>query len=1077
MATSGRRLQKKRARRSRSTTNPARLNCEQLQTPDPVFPAMFTRSTRPLFSLLFLIALCLACVGRAADAATGIIEGRVLNARTGEYVANARIAVEGTSLETFTDSDGNYRLTHVPPGTVRLKTFFTGLPAHTAEVRVSGTQTMQQDITLGEAPGGTSPGQGQPIKLSEVVVSTSREMEAAAIAINEQRFAPNIKNVVSTDEFGFVAEGNVGEFLKYLPGLTVEYGGGYARGISLNGVPSANVPITIDGFDLASTGGDNNTGRSVQVDMASINNIARIEVQFSPTPESQGTALAGSVNMVPRSSFERVRPIFNTTVSLVMRDNARNLNKTPGPREHATRKAHPSLDFSYVRPVSKQFGFTISGGAARQYTAEDFTQNAWRGTNAPTNGAAFPNTTPDRPYLSTYTVRDAPKDTVRRSFGFTTDYKFTRDDRVSFSFQYFSFNGDTTNRLMVFNVNRVLAGNFSPTFTRGAAGAGDFQITQGGRDRINRTLMPTLVWRHDGPIWKGEAGAGHSQGTNRVRDIDHGFFNTTIARRTDVTVSFEDNTYLRPGRIVVTDAAGAPVDPFSLRSYALVSSQSAQSDTTDVRHSAYGNVRRDFYTRVPFTLKAGLDVREWVRDLNGGNRPHNFVGADGRATTNPTSGDDQALPYLDPSFSQRELPFGHGRAQWTSNAQLWALYQARPNFYTTDANTWYRNGVTNSKHVSELVSAAYLRGDVSFLERRLKIVGGVRAEQTNIKGEGPLTDPTRDYQRDAAGRVVLANGRPVLIVPTNAGLEYSKLTFVSRGLHSEKEYLDLFPSVNASYNLRDNLIARAAYYHSLTRPDSTQYTSGLTLPDTESPPSTVNRITVNNVGIKPWTARTIKVRLEYYFQGVGQVSVGAFRRHVRDFFGTTVIHATPEFLSLYGLEPSTYGSYDVATQQNLTDGVRMEGFEFDYRQALTFLPHWARGLQVFVNGSSQRTLGDERGDFAGYVPRSANWGVSLTRPKFNVRLNWNYRGRQRDVKVAGASIPTDAFTWQVGRLYLDVLGEYSLTRHLALFGSFRNITGEYDNTEIYGAATPQNARLRQRFDIGALWTIGIKGSF
>jgi iron complex outermembrane recepter protein len=155
----------------------------------------------------------------------------------------------------------------------------------------------------------------------------------------------------------------------------------------------------------------------------------------------------------------------------------------------------------------------------------------------------------------------------------------------------------------------------------------------------------------------------------------------------------------------------------------------------------------------------------------------------------------------------------------------------------------------------------------------------------------------------------------------------------------------------------------------------------------------------------------------------------------------------------------------------------MEGFEFDYKQALTFLPAWARGLQVFVNGSSQRTLGDDRGDFAGYVPRSANWGVSLTRPKYNVRMNWNYRGRQRGAKVAGASIPPDAFTWEVERLYLDVLGEYALTRHLALFASFRNITGEYDNTEIYGAATPQTARLRQRVDIGALWTFGIKGSF
>ena len=36
---------------------------------------------------------------------------------------------------------------------------------------------------------------------------------------------------------------------------------------------------------------------------------------------------------------------------------------------------------------------------------------------AATNGVAFPHTTPDQPYLSTYVVRDSPKDTIRRAFG------------------------------------------------------------------------------------------------------------------------------------------------------------------------------------------------------------------------------------------------------------------------------------------------------------------------------------------------------------------------------------------------------------------------------------------------------------------------------------------------------------------------------------------------------------------------------------------------------------------------------------------------------------------------------------
>ncbi len=1031
---------------------------------------------------LALATLLLFTPGLASRAAevpavgTGTIEGRVLNARSGEYVENARIALEGSLLETFTDSDGYFRLGPVPAGTVRVRAFFTGLAPKVSELRVDPGATVKHDLELTAAVAAPS---DDTVKLAEFVVGASREMEASAIAINEQRFAANIKSVVSTDEFGHVAEGNVGEFLKYLPGVTVEYGGGYARGISLDGVPSTNVPITIGGFDLASTGGPNNTNRSVQVDMASINNIARLEVSFSPTPEAQGAALAGSVNMIPRSSFERARPVFNLTVAAVMRDNARHTGRTPGPREEETRKVHPSVDFSYLVPVNPRFGFTLTGGTARQYTAEDGTTLTWRGSSAATNGNAFPHTTPDRPYLSSYVVRDAPKDTIRRSFGFTTDYRLTPRDRISFSFQYFTFNADTTNRALTFNVNRVLPGNFGPEFTRGAVGAGDLQLSHGGRDRINRTAMPSLVWRHDGALWKAEAGAGHSQGTNRIRDIDRGFFNTSVARRTEVTVAFEGNTYLRPSRFTVTDAAGAPVDPYRLDTYALVSSNSQQNDTTDVKRSAFANVRRDFYGRIPLGLKAGLDVREATRDLRGGTRPFTFVGADGRASTNPSSGDDAAAPYLDPHFSQRVPPFGHPRAQWASNEQLWRLYESRPATYTINANTWYRNEVAQSKYIAELVSAGYLRGDATLLQRRLKLVGGVRAEQTNIQAQGPLTDPTRNFQRDASGRVMLgANGRPVPIVPASDALGVSRLTYLDRGARAEKEYLRWFPSLNASYQIRENLLARAAYYQSVGRPDFNQYAGGITLPDTENPPANNNRIVVNNVGIKAWQAETFKARLEYYFEGVGLFSVGAFRRQFENFFGNTVFAATPEFLALYDLEPAQYLGYDVSTQYNLPGRVRMEGYSVEYKQALTFLPAWARGAQVFANFSSQRALGDETGDFAGYVPRSASWGASLTRPRYNLRLNWNYRARQRSAAVApSVSVGAGAYNWQQSRLYLDVSGEYQLRPRLAFFANLRNATGTLDETEIAGPDTPALARLRQRTDIGGLLTLGFKGSF
>src|SRR5258708_38874417 len=116
--------------------------------------------------------------------------------------------------------------------------------------------------------------------------------------------------------------------LKFLPGVAIENGGGNARNIILNGAPSNNVPVTVAGLDLASAG-VGGMGRAVAMDMVSINNISRIEVIQSPTPESPGSALAGSVNMVPRSAFDRPRPEVNGSVFVMMRDSERNVHKTP----------------------------------------------------------------------------------------------------------------------------------------------------------------------------------------------------------------------------------------------------------------------------------------------------------------------------------------------------------------------------------------------------------------------------------------------------------------------------------------------------------------------------------------------------------------------------------------------------------------------------------------------------------------------------------------------------------------------------------------------------------------------------
>jgi TonB-dependent receptor len=862
-----------------------------------------------------------------------------------------------------------------------------------------------------------------------------------------------------------------------LPGITMDYRGGDPREISMNGVPSGYVPVTIGGFNLA-TSEVSGTGRNVELNAVSINTLSRIEAVYSPTPESPGSALAGSVNLVPRSAFERARPVFNGSVYLAARDSTIEWGRTQGPQKEPTYKIRPGFEFSWVVPVNKRFGFTVSGGASTQYVEGPLLGLTWRGAGAATNGTTLPDTTPNAPYLTDFRVRIESKIADRTSFATTADYKLGPATRLSFSFQYGTFHTNYNQRTITFLVNRVLPGNFSTGFTHGFAGAGEVRLSNGGNHRYSRTFMPTLTYRHDGPIWRAEAGVGTSHAQNRFRNIDKDRFASTLARRTDVTVSFDDIFYLRPNTISVTDGAtGAPVDPYDIHSYALSTAGGSPQTSRNIQNTAFANLRRDLDWRFPLALKAGVDVRQSRSDNRTANTSVAFVGPDGRASTTPVgASDDGAGLVYDEHYHQRAGLYGIPRVQWVSNEEVLDLYRSNPGYFTLDENTLYRSQVNNSKLSKETISSVFLRGDAQFLNRRLKLVGGVRAEQTNIKASGPLNDPTRNFQRNASGQVILgANGRPLTIASDPLGI--ARLTLIDRGAHAEKEYLRFFPSINASFNVRENLIARAAWYTSVGRPNFNQYSGGVTLPDIEAEPSNSNRIVVNNAAIKAWSAETLKVTLEYYFERVGLFSVGAFRRDIENFFGSTMFDATPEFLALYSLDPVLYDRYQVATQQNLDSTVRTQGIDVNYRQALTFLPRWARGIQVFANGSAQRLTGPASANFAGYVPRSGSWGISLSREKYNLRLNWNYLGRQRRGLVTGRSIEPNTYIWGLKRSYIDLTGEYSIRKNFALFANLRNLNDPTDDQETAGPNTPPEAQFRQRADFGSLWTIGVKGTF
>ena len=261
-----------------------------------------TRALRAALILGCALPLSAAPALRAADATpattaaaptaavTGTIQGRVLSPATQEYMRNVEVTLPGTNLATFTGEDGFYTLTNVPAGARELTVAYTGYDSATARVIVSPGAIATRDFELlatgsrpASAPSSAAPGApAGPVKLMEFVVSTEREGNAKAIM--DQRRNMNITTSVASDIFGDVTDGNIGEFLKYLPGVDVDYVESETRGPRLGGMDAQYVGVSFDGMTLASADANRtgDLGRATSFEAFSISSIESIDA--SPEP-------------------------------------------------------------------------------------------------------------------------------------------------------------------------------------------------------------------------------------------------------------------------------------------------------------------------------------------------------------------------------------------------------------------------------------------------------------------------------------------------------------------------------------------------------------------------------------------------------------------------------------------------------------------------------------------------------------------------------------------------------------------------------------------------------------------------
>src|SRR5688572_25531518 len=304
-----------------------------------------------------------------SDAAT--LHGRVQNQATGRYLGRARVSVKGSNIESFTDDQGNYVLPGLRPGSVTLEVEYTGLDTHEESLELAQGAVVKKDFFLTNR-------ERYGIQLDPGIVASHRETDAEAIAINEQRYAPNIKSVVATDAFGAVFGSSVGDFLKFLPGVSIEYDEADVMGVSVRGIGDDKTSVLVDGAPIV-TGSIIGPKRAVDMRTQDLNTMTRIEITKVPTPSMPADTLGGVVNLVSKNAFDRKGRKVEIGTHLSWTDHTFSFEKEPiAYGDQKIYKMRPGFDLDYTQPIGENFGFVFTGSYQAKLIEQNITRNIYR---------------------------------------------------------------------------------------------------------------------------------------------------------------------------------------------------------------------------------------------------------------------------------------------------------------------------------------------------------------------------------------------------------------------------------------------------------------------------------------------------------------------------------------------------------------------------------------------------------------------------------------------------------------------------------------------------------------------------
>ncbi len=219
----------------------------------------------------------------------GSISGRVTD-NSGGVLQGAQIELQPKNVSLASNGQGEFFINDLEPGSYTLAVTYVGFKSFTTPVTVVGGQTANVEAKLEV--------ESQNLE----VLVTAERASGEAEAVNRERSADNILQVLPADVLRSLPNANMADALGRLPSVTIERDEGEGKYVQIRGTEPRLANVTIDGVNTPSP---ESGVRQIKLDAIPADIVESVEINKTLQANMDPDGIGGSVNLVTKTAGER----------------------------------------------------------------------------------------------------------------------------------------------------------------------------------------------------------------------------------------------------------------------------------------------------------------------------------------------------------------------------------------------------------------------------------------------------------------------------------------------------------------------------------------------------------------------------------------------------------------------------------------------------------------------------------------------------------------------------------------------------------------------------------------------------